>query len=354
MATLTEVSIISRKIIRYSIYAIVLIIIARFSINIGKDIYKKMFPPKKEPPTVTYGKLSAIPFPEKQNVELDYSLELAEGSLPVFPDRLEVYKMPEAESDIRTVDDAKVQAKGLGFDPNGKQLYDTIPNVYIFPKNNLPSDLTMNIITGIFSISYNINEDINILNGIPPSSEVAINQIKNFLKRGGFLTEDLNSGTPTAEYLKAESGKFVSAVSLSEAQLTKVNLFRKDYGAEKNIKPVTPEMPEANIWFIIAGGRGNHIIAGEYHYFAISSNETATYPIKTSEVAWEELKAGKTYIANLGDNQNNNITIRKVYLAYYDAGQYAEYYQPVVAFEGDNDFYAYVPAITDEYYGKEE
>lgn len=353
MATLTEVSIISRKVIRYSIYAIILIIIARFSINTGKDIYKKLFPPKEEPPTVAFGKLPSISFPERSKFDMNYALELPEGSLPTLPNQLKVYVMPEPESDIKTLDDAKTKAKNLGFNPEGKQLFETIPNVYIFPKRNEPSSLTMNIITGTFSVSYNINENSSVLNSVPPSSETSIERVYAFLRGGGIIAEDLSNGNATTKYLKTEAGKFIPAVSLSDAQLTKVNLFRKNYGANENIIPVTPEMPEANVWFILAGGKGNQIIAGEYHYFAIDGTKSATYPLKTSEIAWEELKSGKAFIANAGGNLNSNVIIRKVYLAYYDAGQYIQYYQPVVVFEGDNDFYAYVPAITDEYYGKE-
>lgn len=354
MATLTEVSIISRKVIRYSVYAVILIIVGRFSFNIGEGIYEKIKPPKEEPPTVEFGKLPILPFPERSEVNLNYTLELPEGSLPVFPNKLDVYEMPSSESNIKTLDEAKTSAKGLGFNPDGKQLYETIPNVYIFSKNNAPSDLTMNIITGLFSVSYNINENPSVLSGIPPSSESAINQIKGFLKGGKSLTEDLQNGVSTTEYLKTESGKFISAVSLSDAQLTKVNLFRKPYGVNGDINAVTPEMPQANVWFIIAGGQGKPVITGEYHYFPIDNGKSGTYPIKTSDIAWEELKAGKAFLANTGDNPDGNIVIRKVYLAYYDAGQYAEYYQPVVVFEGDNNFYAYAPAVTDEFYGKEE
>lgn len=352
MATLTEISIISRKFIRYSIYAIILIIIARFSINIGKDIYKKLKPPKKEPPTVAFGKLPILPFPANPEAKLNFSLELPEGSLPVFPDRAEVYKMPESKTDIKVLDPAKANAQGLGFDPNGKQLYESIDNVYLFQKKGVPSSLTMNIITGLFSISYNLNEDPSVLNGIPPASEAAISQVHGLLDKAGLLPEDLKNGAPTTYYLKTESGKFVPAVSLSEAQVTKVNIFRKSFG-QANITPVTPKMPQANVWFIIAGGRGKQIIAGEYHYFAIDSSNPATYPIKTSQTAWDELNNGKAFIVNTGENPDGNIIIRKVHLGYYDARQYVKYYQPVVVFEGDNDFYAYVSAITDEYYGGE-
>ncbi len=352
MASLTEISIISRKIIRYSIYTVILIIIARFSINIGGKIYKILFPPKPEPPTVSFGKLSAMPFPERPKYDFKYKLELPEGKLPIFPDRAEVYKMPKPQSNIKVLDNAKTKAQSLGFDPNGRLLDEKIPNVYIFSKKGLPSSLTMNIITGLFSISYNLEDDPLVLRDIPPSAEAAIAQALNFLNAGGLLNDDLRNGKPTHLYLKVEGGKFIPAVSLSDAQITKVNIFRKAYGKDGNLVAVTPKMPQANIWFIISGGRGKQIIAGEYHYYPVDKNNPATYPIITSDQAWEELTKNNAFIANPGENPDGNITIRKVYLGYYDPGQYSEYYQPVVVFEGDNDFYAYVPAVTSEYYPK--
>jgi len=353
MATLTEISIISRRTIRYGIYAVIIIVIARYAFGFGKNIYKKLFPPKPAPPTVLFGKLPALPFPGRPESKFNYTLELAEGSLPIFPELIEVYaSIPEPKTNLGVQDKARAKAQNLGFNPNGKLLFDTLPNVYVFSKNGAPANLTMNIVTDLFSISYNLNEDASIFKGMPPDANAAIGQAKNFLSSGGFLTEDLKNGIATHTYLKMESGEFKPAISLSEANVTKVNLFRKPYGKESNIPPVTPEMPESNVWFIIAGGHGRQIIACEYHYFALDAGKFATYPIKTAEAALEELKTGKAFIANSGDNPDGNIIIRKVYLAYYDAGQYAEYYQPVIVFEGDNNFFAYTPAVTSEYYPK--
>lgn len=352
MASLTEVSIISRKIIRYSIYAIILIIIAKFSLKIGVAVYKKLFPPPLPKPTVAFGKLPKLPFPDKPTPEnLKFTLELAQGKLPTFTDQAEVYFMPPPQTNIGVLDEAKARASSLGFSREGKILAETIPNVYVFPKPNQPSNLTMNIVTQVFSVSYNIDEDPSVISGLPPDIEPAISLFRNYLAGARFLQDDLREGPATTQFLRIEGGKFVPALSLSEADVIKVNLFRKGYG-QKNYPSVTPEMPEANIWAIIAGAK-NQIIAAEYHYFPIDSKKSATYPLKTSEQAWEELKQGKGYIANVGNNPDGKIIIRKVYLAYYDAGQYTQYYQPVIVFEGDNDFYAYVPAVANNFYGAE-
>jgi YD repeat-containing protein len=75
--------------------------------------------------------------------------------------------MPQSQSNINVLDDAKAKAQKLEYDPNGRLLVETIPNVYIFQKKNAPSTLTMNIISGVFSISYNVEANLSILTGTP-------------------------------------------------------------------------------------------------------------------------------------------------------------------------------------------
>ena len=94
------------------------------------------------------------------------------------------------------------------------------------------------------------------------------------------------------------------------------------------------------------------VIAGEYHYFPVDEGKFSTYPIKTSQIAWDELSAGGAFVASPGGNSEGGaVTLRRVYLAYYDAGGYTEFFQPIVVFEGDNGFVAYVPAVTADYIG---
>lgn len=355
MASLTDISIVARRVIRYGVYILILILVVRFAARVTSAIYQKFFPPKPPPPNVAFGKLPELPFPEgRSSKNLTYTLETVEGKLPTFPNQIEVYSMPASQPNIKVVDEAKKKAQALGFTREGRVLLETIPNVYVFDKEGLPSNLTMNIVTSVFSISYNIEEDPLVLRGLPPSQEEATLQAQGLLSGAGLSPEDLRSGPVRHEFLNVEGGQFVKAISQSEADLTKVNLFRKGLGADANIPSVTPDMPEANVWFIISGGRGRELVAAEYHYFPIDVTKFGTYPVKTAEQAWEELKASGGYVTNRGGATGDNIIIRKVYLSYYDAGQYTPYYQPVVVFEGDNDFYAFVPAVTEEFYGESE
>jgi hypothetical protein len=352
MATLTETAVVARKIVRYSIYGVILIVIARYTYLLGMRVYQSMFPPPPPPPTVKYDKLAPIQFPSQPAYEgLTFILETPDLSLPELVPQANVYFMPKPSSNIQSVEQGKIKADKLKFNPEGRELSDT---VYLFERSDKsPSTLTMNVVTNTFSISYDLSADPDITLGNPPVPQKAVDSVKNYLSRAGLLPTDISDGVADYEFIKLEDGQFVGTISLSEADMIKVNLFRKDY---EELAAKTPDPKEANIWFIVTTTRKTtKILAGEYHYFAIDEASSSTYPIRTAKDAWDDLNTGKAYIADMGKNPDDaDIKIRRVYLAYYDPGGFQEYYQPIIVFEGDNEFVAYVPAIAKEYYGVTE
>lgn len=349
MASLTETAIIARKTIRYSIYGIILILIIRSSVRVGTRLYRQYFPEPPPEPTVAFGKLPELPFPDTGDYG-DYilTLETPEGSLPSFQQQAKVYFMPKASVNIRSLERAFGKASALGFITPGNKETATI---YTFTKDNSPAILNMNIVTNVFSIDYDLSQDPSLRIANAPVPGAAISSAKGYLAHAGLLEEDM-SGPDKHELLKVVEGDFVRAISLSEANFIKVNLFRKDY---EDIPSFTPSAIQGNIWFIVGpSGSSGTILVGEYHYFPISEDRAESYPLKTVQQAWEELKAGKGYVANIGENEGNaEIKIRRVYLGYYDSGIYMEFYQPIYVFEGDDEFFAYVPAIASNYYGSD-
>jgi len=283
-----------------------------------------------------------LPFPENPPGvgNLTFSLETPKGELPEFKDQTKVYTMPKVPPSIQSLEFAKQKATTLGFSPEGRELVET---VFLFPNNSAPSTLTMNIVSGIFSISYDLRANPSAIESVPPSPELATTQVRSYIARAELLKDDL-SGPVTHDFVKIEEGRFVPAVSLSESNLIKVNIFRKSFD---DLPSVTSTPKEANVWFMISGAkdRANQFIAAEYHYYPVNEDENSTYPIKTAQKAWEDLNSQKAHIVSMKDKGQENVKIRNVYLAYYDAGQYTPYYQPIVVFEGDGDFVAYVPAI---------
>ena len=349
MATLTEASIASRKGIRYTIYAIICLIIARGLILTGIGIYKKIFPAPPTPPTVAFGKLTKLPFPERQKVNLSFSLETPEGSLPTFSDQAKVYFMPKLASNLLSLDFAQDKANRLGFNIDPQQ---TTESLYRFFHKTSPSTLETNIVTGSFSLSYDLNVDPAPLSVKPPLPEIARNSIKTFLSGAGLYPKDLETGKFESKYLKTQSGGFIPANSLSDANLIRIDLFRSDYDS---LPVVTQTTGEGNVWFMVSGikERGKEVIAGEYYYFPVDETQVATYPIKTADSVWQEFTSGNYYTASTGTTaEGDAIKIRKIYIAYYDAGKYTEFFQPVFVFVGDKDFVGYIPAVTSDYYGE--
>src|SRR3989344_5709832 len=257
MASLTEISIISRKTIRYGLYLFILVLIARTVFNLGRTIWLTIFPPPPPEATVAFGKLTILPFPEKspqqkeREENLTYKLETADGKFPELPIQLPVYVMPPIPQNINALEDAQKIASRLNFESQGKPALESTPNVYIFPKRGFPSTLTINIITGVFSIYYDFGQDPSVLTQVPPPPETASLQIVSFLSGAGILAEDIAKGRVTHQFIKAEGNNLVEVDSLSESNLIKINIFRKNYGFKEEVESVTPDMPEANVWFLI-------------------------------------------------------------------------------------------------------
>ena len=348
MVTLTYASITARKSIRYGIYFIIFLIVGKFLLNSSIAIFKRIFPPAPEPANVAFGKLPKIPFPEKVKPNLQFVLETADGEIPQFADKTNVYFMPRKSANLLSLDYTKNFAKKLGFTQEAQQISSS---VYKFNHRTSSAILTTHIITNTFSISFDLNADSSPITTRPSAPETASMVVKTFLSTANLLNDDL-SGEVKHKFLKVQSGGFIPAVSLSDANLVRIDLFRKNY----NEMPIVTNIPdESNVWFIVSGIRekGRDIIAGEYHYFPVDETKFATYPIKTGDTAWQELINNNYHPASIGTNTEGGIVkIRKIYPAYYDSGVYTEFFQPVYVFEGDKDFVGYLPAVTSDYYNQ--
>jgi hypothetical protein len=349
MTSLTQTAVIARKIIRYGIFFLIFLIVGKIVFDIGFKIYRTFFPAPPPPATVAFGKLPKLSFPENnQSLKFTYILETPEGELPKLSTQAKVYFMPKPSASLLALEVAKDKASALGFKPEEQQVSQTI---YRFPHKTAPSTLEMNIVTGIFSISYDLKNDPSAIDRKPPFGEIAASAVRAYLSLADLLPEDL-TGTLTPDYLKVEGDKFVTTDSLSDASITKVKLTRKNYD---NLPVLSPYYNEANVWFMVSGAseRDKQIIAGEFHYFPIDETKYATYPLKTPQEVWDEFNQAKGYLVTPGINKDGDtVTIRRIYLAYYDSGTPTEFLQPIYIFEGDKGLVSYLPAVSSDYYGE--
>lgn len=355
MTGLTRISIIARKSVRYTIYAVFLILVGKLALDITIAVYKKLFPAPPPAPTVKFGQLPKIDFPDNNKFQFTYTLETPTGEFPKIQDQAKVYFMPKPSANLLALDLANKNAKALGFTDTPQQVSDTL---YRYPHPKYPAVLEMNIVTGSFSISYDLNADRSPLNARPEPAALATTDAKNFLTNAGLFPEDVTTDS-THQYLKLSDGKFINALSQSEADAVQINFFRKTFD---DLPSLTADPAKPNIWMILTGAQDKNqkIIAGEYHYYPVDETQYSTYPLKSVQQAFDELKAGKAYVADNGIFQNGQtVRIRKIYLAYFDPSGYSEFYQPMFVFEGGDgidpktNFSAYLPAVTSDYIAAE-
>lgn len=355
---LTIVAVTARKLIKFGIFGIIALSILRLLWQGAFGVYRNVVPPKESPPTLGFGSLPELKFPdlEIELPELRYRLETSSGVLPTFPTRMKVYAMPRPTSDLFSYDRMITVANAYGFTRDPIQLSN---RSYRFNHPEVPATMEVDVITSTFSISFNLTADSSPLTNRSPTVSEATNTVQSRLSKAQITLEDL-SDQASHIFLKVEGRNLVKANSLAEAQLVQINLFRQainlDSEEETEYPIVTANPNQANVWFIVSGSNDNskQIIAGEFRHFRLDRSLYHTYSIKTPEQALEELQAGEGYIANLGLNVDGNIVITDIYLAYYDPNDISSFMQPIIVLEGRDNFYAYVPAIVDSQIQQEE
>jgi hypothetical protein len=226
----------------------------------------------------------------------------------------------------------------------------TDEQIYVWSRSGtLSGELIINLVTGFFSLNTAWHQDQELVRGRAPSEQEAVRSAKDFLNRLNLLPEDLNLGETRVEYLKAGAGILLPAVSQSEANFARVHIFR----ANTNSLPVVTERQDEALVKVIVSGTSSskQVIGVEYKYSPLAIDKFATYPLRTTQTAWQQLQSGEGVITQVVGGTSEAV-IRNVEMAYYDSSTPQEFFQPVYVFTGDNGFKAYVPAIDPKWLSK--
>lgn len=347
MFTLTEASLDTKLILKWgaiilaSLFA--LFFIFKFLVYV-KNIFFPTPPPK---PTVLYGKLPAIFFPQSiTNENFKYSVNTISGELPVFQAIAKVYTMSFNTPDLLALQRAQRMVSVLGFNSTPTELQN---NLYEWFSNDKSQKIIrMDTTSNDFVLSGSLTSDPFVVSGVNlPDQQGAIDMVQGALKAMGLMYDDIDPIKSKAVILKMENNKFVQANSISEAKFTRVDLFQKDVDG----LPVYYENADKSVMnFLVTGGNSGQILWGNFTHQS-PTLDFSTYPLKTTDQAYKDLTSGKAYIANYyGTSQN--IQINNMFLAYYIGSSIQSYLMPIFVFQGNNGFYAYVPAITDGWISK--
>jgi hypothetical protein len=195
--------------------------------------------------------------------------------------------------------------------------------------------------------NFRARPDLLTSSGRLPEEFEAVERVKNFVKSSSLLGSDLATASGQVTFLKSIGGELKTAFSLSEADFLQVDLNRNPI--DKLYKVYTSDGQKGIISAKLtsAFSANNSIVEMSYYYRQVDYLNFETYPLRTAKSAWNLVQAGDAYVIN-GKGLKEAV-VREVELAYYDSFEEQTYLQPIYVFKGDNDFMAFVPAVSANY-----
>ncbi len=341
MITLSNTTALTKKVLKWASILIGVTLGILLIYRIAMYVKSQITPPP--PPTASFGKLPPISFPEgNTDKSLTYSIDTVTGSLPVFPDRANVYKTVPPPPDLLALNKATEKILAAGFTGKGSQVSQSVYQWSVVdPSSGIPKKIMFNISSSNFNLSSPFLSDLKVLSANNlPNQTAAVNTAQDFLSGLNSIPQDLDLEKTTTTLLAIKGGTTVPTTSLSNTQVIEVSFFQKDLN---NIPIVYPDTNSSTMSVFVSGGDSPQIIKADFFHQNIAT-ESANYSILSSNEAYEKLKNGDAYISY--GEANENVSINKVFLGYYLSDQAQDYVMPVVIFKGTG-FTAYVSAVKD-------
>lgn len=343
MPTLHDTTELTKNIIKWGGIGITAIIILVFLFRGSIVVYKSIFPDKPPAPEASFGKIPPIQFPEsKITGNFTYVIDTVSGKLPAFSDRANVFETAVPVPNLLNLRDARIKLSSVSFSSNERRITDT---VYTWTdRNNSSRVITYNIVSNDFNIISNYLADpfIRDQQGAPAAG-IAVKEVTNFLEKLNLYPMDFDPTLTQTQYLTLQNNETFPATSISTGQITRVDLYRKSL----NKHPIVHNNPPFSSYYFLIGridGRIS-ILETQFNFQAIT-DKFSSYPLKSIEEAFDELKNNKAFIAAYYGT-SKEILLKNIYLAYYIGDEKQQYIQPIFVFEGKNGFYAYVKAVRD-------
>lgn len=351
MATLTEISVATRKYIIWLAVVFVGYLIIKSLIGFGIAYWKKTHPKPLPLPNVLFGKLPSPIFTNIATTSsgLKFTLESIEGRPPETTTAGKVYTMPKKLPTLLSSQRAKALAAKLGFTDEP-----IVSNMTFYhftdPKDKLRT-LDLDSTTMNFKLRYDYRKSPQIFtHGQQLGKDAVEKEVKDFIQSNSLFDASILNGVIMSDSLMYDPAAqvYFPAGNKSQIQVIRVNFFRGDLDGMKVLPPGFHQSYNYAL-YVPPLSFNWKILELYYTFWPIAFDDYATYPLRSSATAWQDLIDGYGVIVTMGKNSPDKIVIRNIYLAYYDSEEPQQYMQPIFVFEGDNDFIAYVPAIDSQW-----
>jgi hypothetical protein len=346
MFTLSQASYDTKEILKWGGLFIAGLVIVVVFIQTFLVVKEAIFPTPPPKPTVAFNKLNPQLFPvDNTGKKLTYKINTLSGSLPSFPNQTKIFKIQTFTPDLLSLKNAETKVLAAGFASNPTQVSNTIYEWTNTDFAGLTQKIKMDIINNNFTLTSDFISNQTIFSKDLLNEKDSIVAATKYMSQINTLPSDIDTGKTKTKFLTIQNGLLVPSTSLSDSKGIEVDYFQKDV----NGMPIVYDKPNSSSLKFLVGPDGE-ILQAEYFY-QTPTNESATYPIKTSAIAYDDLQKGFAYIAS-HDGSSTSVSINNAFLAYYMSNQAQNFLMPVIVFQGSDNFTAYVPAVTDEWINK--
>lgn len=348
--TLTEVSYYSRKFAPFALLFFLIFLIFYYLVRI---IFLTVSPPQQRGLYVDpiFGKIKK-PVIENATTSagLSFTIDTIEGRPTTATESAVVYFLPQAAARFGYRERIYLIAKTLGFDTEiSKHTLTGKEAEFKDDRQQLKIDITnLN-----FTYEYGFENDPQIFASASiPDKSLIDNAAREFLQKIGRYPEELAQGKNNTIYIAYDPSLKQMKVQNSPvgANLVEIDFYRPDLEGLPAVSPAY--FNSQNYLLLVYNQYEFKVLKAQIKYFEKSDAQIGTYPLKSGDSAYEDLKNGKGWLIQNATDQKK-IVIKKMFLAYFDPDIYQEYLQPVYVFLGNGNFVSYVPAVTEEYFNQE-
>lgn len=344
--TLTEISYYSRRLAPLSIIFFLVVLILFYSAKLFFVFLKLQSTSPIQTHTV-FGKIKKPFIPDaSSSAGLKFILDTVEGEPVSASPAAKVLFLPPSVVRFGYREKVYLTAKTIGFDTDNIK-YKIVDRDAVFDDDK--QKLTVDISNFNFYYQYRFENTPELFeNSVTPEKGASEERAINFLNSVGRYPKELSLGKINTVFLFFDDSKKTvgPTQNSNNANLVEVDFYRPDIEGFPTVTSTYFTSPNY-VLFTYDGGEYKPLRA-QVHFFELSEDQVGIYPLKTGKEAYEELIGGSGIVIS-NPSRQTNITIKKMFLGYYDPDIYQEYLQPVYVFLGENNFVAYVPAITKEF-----
>lgn len=342
--TLTQTAVLVKRGVVISAIVLLLGSAGLIGYQIWHSYYIAHLPPVEEKPDAKFGLLPFPDFPASSvsTSNFSYSLDTTTGGLPKvgvdsgFEKNIKVYFLTQTFATLLSPD--KSQALAEKFDIL------TPPNILSDTKYQF-KDKNKTLLVDLDNGNFSYTKEATISANINPDEDKLVSDFRQLLTSLGMLKDDLRNGRSKAVSLRVDGAKLVPAAIKSETQAVRISL----WPAAIDKKSILTANPDKSLINAVVYGPANNLenyLSLSFTYYPIDTSTFATYPLKTTEVAFDDLKNGKGIV--IVEPANPKVSITSVSLGYFLPEKYSPYLQPIYIFEGPT-FVAFVSAISEQY-----